>query len=124
MMASILGTMRISERTSGKGWYQRMSNNLAAALVTFAGLQIFVISAIVATGATTLLYHIGIAILIVAVIPAARNLERRWEVLSQSDLPANGLAVRFRMDQLKLWAATLLLPLGWIPVGAALQMVG
>lgn len=124
MMASILGTMRISERTSGKGWYQRMSNNLAAALVTFAGLQIFVISAIVATGATTLLYHIGIAILIVAVIPAARNLERRWEALSQSDLPANGLAVRFRMDQFKLWAATLLLPLGWIPVGAALQMVG
>lgn len=101
-----------------------MSNNLAAALITFAGLQIFVISAVVATGATTLLYHIGIAVLIAAVIPAARNLERRWETLSQSGLSGHGLAVRFRMDQLKLWTATLLLPLGWIPVGAALRILG
>jgi hypothetical protein len=122
-MASMFPVLRTTAGSS-KSWHRRMSNNLAAALVTFAGLQIFVISAVVATGATTLLYHIGIAILIAAVIPAARNIERRWETLSQSDLSHHGLAVRFRMDQLKLWTGALLLPLGWIPVGAALRMVG
>lgn len=122
-MASMFPVSRAAN-ISSKSWRRRMSNNLAAALVTFAGLQIFVISAVVAIGATTLLYHIGIAILIAAVIPAARNLDRRWEALSQSDLSNQGLAVRFRMDQLKLWTATLLLPLGWIPVGGLLRMLG
>lgn len=123
-MASMFPGSRAPTHSSARSWHRRMSNNLAAALVTFAGLQIVVISAVVATGTTTLLYHIGIAILIGAIIPTARNLERRWEYLSRSDLPSDGLAARFRMDQLKLWTGTLLLPLGWIPVGALLRLVG
>lgn len=122
-MASIFPASRPAGGLSGRTWHRRMSNNLAGALVIFAGLQIFVISSVVATGATTLLYHVGIAVLIAAVIPAARRLERRWELLSDSDLSPHGLALRFRRDQMKLWAATLLLPLAWIPVGAILRVL-
>ena len=121
-MASIFPASGASVRAS-QCWLRKMSNNLAAALVTFAGLQIFVISSVVATGATTLLYHVGIAVLIAAAIPAARSLERRWEALSQSNLPHQGLAVRFRRDQVKLWMCTLLLPMMWIPVGLILRIV-
>lgn len=97
-------------------WHRKMNNNLAAALVLFTALQIFVISAVVATGAPTLLYHMGIALLIAVVVPAARNMERRWAAFPEASGP-NG-AERFRRDQLKLWSATLFLPLMWIPVGA------
>jgi hypothetical protein len=101
-----------------------MSNNLAWALVLFTGLQIAVISGVVATGASTILYHLGIAVLIAAVVPAARNLERRWESLSQSDLSGLRLAALFRVDQLKLWGTALFLPLAWIPLGALLSLIG
>lgn len=104
-------------------WHRRMSNNLAGALVLFTGIQICVISGVVATGATTLLYHLGIAVLIAAIVPAARNMERRWEMLTQSDLFGQGLAARFRVDQLKLWGTALFLPLAWIPIGALLGLI-
>lgn len=120
-MASIFPSSGGAGRTA-TNWHRRMSNNLAAALVAFAGIQIAVISTVVATGATTLLYHIGIAVLIAAVIPAARNMERRWEGLSRSELSHHGLTTRFRRDQVKLWTATLLLPMAWIPVGAILRI--
>lgn len=100
-------------------WHRKMSNNLAAALMLFTGLQIFVISAVVATGATSLLYHLGIVLLIAAIVPAARNMERRWEALPES-LSEEGAAERFRRDQLKLWSVALFLPLMWILVGALL----
>lgn len=101
-----------------RDWHRSMSNNLAAALVVYAGLQIFVISAIVATGATSLLYHLGIAVLIAAIVPAARSMERRWEQLPQYALPRQVIADRFRMDLLRLWGTVLLLPFVWIPIGA------
>ena len=100
---------------SARYWHRKMSNNIAAALVLFTGLQIFVISTVVASGATSLLYHLGIALLIAAIVPACRAMERRWEVQSQRSM---GIAERFRLDQLKLWGTALLLPLIWIPVGA------
>lgn len=105
-----------SPGNSSAYWHRKMSNNLAAALVLFAGLQIFVISAVVANGATSLLYHLGIALLIAAIVPAARNMERRWEILPEG-LSGDGRAERFRRDQVKLWSVALFLPLLWIPIG-------
>ena len=104
-------------------WHRRMGNNLAWALVLFTGLQISIISGVVATGASTILYHLGIAVLIAAIVPAARNMERRWETLSQSDLSGVRLAELFRVDQLKLWGTALFLPLAWIPLGALLRLI-
>jgi hypothetical protein len=122
IMASIFPSSGVAGRSAAI-WHRKMSNNLAAALVVFGGLQIFVISTVVASGATSLLYHIGIAILIAAIIPAARNMERRWELLSQSQSSNLDIVSRYRADQMKLWALTLLLPLAWIPVGALLRLI-
>lgn len=122
-MASIFPANPVAGHST-RYWHRRMSNNLAWALVLFTGLQISVISGVVATGASTILYHLGIAVLIAAVVPAARNMERRWESLSQSDLSGLRLAALFRTDQLKLWGTALLLPLAWIPLGALLGLIG
>lgn len=122
-MASIFPANAVAGH-SAHYWHRKMSNNLAGALVLFTGLQICIISGVVATGASTLLYHLGIAVLLAAIVPAARNMERRWELLSQSDLSRQSLSTRFRVDQLKLWCAALFLPLAWIPVGAILDLVG
>ncbi|CAN5364776.1 hypothetical protein BH10PSE12_BH10PSE12_27820 [soil metagenome] len=91
---------------------KRMSSHLAGALVIFALLQIFV----VARMGGSLLLHLGIIIAIALFATAARTLERRWVILAQSGLPSAGLATRFRIDLLQLWATSLLTPLLWIPV--------
>jgi hypothetical protein len=91
---------------------KRMSGQLAAALVVFALLQIFV----VAKMGGSLVLHLGIVIAIGGFALAARALEHRWNALSASNLPEDGLATRFRIDLLRLWGASLLAPLLWIPV--------
>lgn len=91
---------------------KRMSSHLAYALVVFAILQIFVVAM---TGGSLLL-HLGIIIAIAGFALAARQLERRWQALEQSAVPAPVLATRFRGDLLQLWAASLLSPLCWFPV--------
>ncbi|KKW94170.1 hypothetical protein YP76_03950 [Sphingobium chungbukense] len=94
------------------GYARRMSSHLAAALVVFCLLQIF----IVAKMGGSLLLHLGIIIAIGGFAIAARGLERRWEMLDQSGLSAHGLAVRFRRDLLQLWSASIMGGLLWIPV--------
>ena len=99
-------------RGSSAGYAKRMSGNLAGALVIFSLLQIFVVARL----GGSLLLHLGIIVAIGLFALAARTLERRWEMLSESGLPDAGLATRFRMDQLQVWATSLLTPLLWIPV--------
>ena len=94
------------------GHAKRMSTHLAAALVVFCLLQIV----IVAKMGGSLLLHLGIIVAIGGFAVAARGLERRWEMLDQSGLPAQGLAVRFRRDLLQLWSASIVGGLLWIPV--------
>jgi len=99
----------ITRRT---GHAQRMSSHLAAALVIFCLLQIF----IVAKMGGSLLLHLGIIVAIGGFAVAARGLERRWELLDRSGLPAHGLDLRFRRDLVQLWAASIGGGLLWIPV--------
>lgn len=94
------------------GLARRMSTHLAAALVVFCVLQIF----IVAKMGGSLLLHLGIIIAIGGFAVAARGLERRWDMLDRSGLSAHGLALRFRRDLLQLWSASIIGGLLWIPV--------
>ena len=89
-----------------------MSSHLAAALVIFCLLQIF----IVAKMGGSLLLHLGIIVAIGGFAVAARGLERRWELLDRSGLPTHGLDLRFRRDLVQLWAASIGGGLLWIPV--------
>lgn len=98
-----------SRRTS---FARRISSHLAAALVVFCLLQIF----IVAKMGGSLLLHLGVIVAIGGFAVAARGLERRWQMIEQAALPHDGLALRFRRDVLHLWAASLIGALLWIPV--------
>ncbi len=91
---------------------KRISTHLAAALVVFCLLQIF----IVAKMGGSLVLHLGIIVAIGGFAVAARGLEHRWQMLEQGGLSRPGLGLRFRRDVIQLWAASLLGALLWIPV--------
>jgi hypothetical protein len=91
---------------------KRISSHLAAALVVFCLLQIF----IVAKMGGSLVLHLGVIIAIGGFAVAARGLERRWQMIEHAGLSHSGLALRFRRDVLQLWGASLIGALLWIPV--------
>jgi len=96
----------------GKSWCKRISSHLAAALVVFCLLQIFIIAKL----GGSLLLHLGVIVAIGGFGIAARGLERRWEMLEQGGLSDGGLRVRFRADLIQLWTAAIVGALLWIPV--------
>ncbi len=100
-----------SLRANG-GYARRMSSHLAAALILFCLLQI----GIVARMGGSLVLHLGVIVAIGAFAVAARGLERRWERLGKRDVSPLGLAPRFRRDVARLWLASVLGGLLWIPV--------
>lgn len=102
------------DRAMGRntGFAKRVSSHLAAALVVFCLLQIF----IVAKMGGSLVLHLGIIVAIAGFAIAARGLERRWQMLERGGLSQSGLRVRFRRDLLQLWGASILGALLWIPV--------
>lgn len=110
----VLAAMFDSHAMGGRnaGFAKRISTHLAAALVTFCLLQIF----IVAKMGGSLVLHLGIIVAIGGFAVAARGLERRWQMLERSDLSHSGLALRFRRDLLQLWVASLVGAMLWIPV--------
>ncbi|NIJ15742.1 hypothetical protein [Sphingobium vermicomposti] len=89
-----------------------MSTHLAAALVSFCLLQIF----IVAKMGGSLVLHLGIIVAIGAFAIAARGLERRWEMLDVSGLSPRGLDVRFRRDVAQIWVVSIASGFLWIPI--------
>jgi len=110
-MTSILSEP-MGVRRRGK-YTRRISTQLALALVVSTLLQIVIVSSI----AHNWILHLGIVVVIAMVIPAARNVERRWEALEDGGLPVRGLETRFRMDCLRIWGVAILLALAWIPLG-------
>ena len=52
-----------------------------------------------------------LVVFVAMVIPACRNMERRWEKLEASDLGDGSLHTRFTIDRVKLWAAALAIPI-------------
>jgi len=95
-----------------KSYAKRISSHLAAALVAFCLLQIF----IVAKTGGSLILHLGIIVAIGGFGMAARGLERRWQMLEQGGLSHGSLHLRFRRDVLQIWLAAIAGALMWIPV--------
>lgn len=100
-----LGTGRVD-------YAKRISTHLAAALVAFCLLQIF----IVARMGGSLVLHLGIIVAIGGYAIAARGLERRWQMLDTGGLSSGSKNLRFRRDVMQLWGASLIGALLWIPV--------
>jgi len=91
-------------------WDKKMSNNCAFALLVYTLLQIFFVMSAIKTKGMSIAPYFGLVVLVAIIIPFCRKYERRWQELAKSNLPDNGLATRFRKDQLVLWVLALGLP--------------
>lgn len=91
-------------------WKRRMSDHVAYALLVYTGLQIFVTMGAIKTEHGSILPYFALVLLVVAIIPGLRLVERRWERLSESDAPREQLAPLFTRDLLILWVAAIGLP--------------
>lgn len=91
-------------------WRRKMSDNIAYALLVYTALQIFVtVDALKASGGS-LLPYLALIILVVAIIPACRRFESRWNRLTDEQAHDLSLAPYYRRDRLMLWALAIGLP--------------
>ena len=101
-----------AQRTREKpvDWNRRMSDHIAAALLIYTGLHIFVTMKALHSDSGSILPYFGLVFLVGAVIPACRLFEKRWERLVASGAPDGELRGLFRRDLVMLWGAALSLP--------------
>jgi len=91
-------------------WRKKMSDHIAYALLVYTALQIFVtMGALRGTGGS-LLPYLALVILVIAIIPACRNFERRWNRLDEVQAHDPALASAFRRDRMWLWLLAIGLP--------------
>ena len=91
-------------------WRKRMSDNIAYALLVYTGLQIFVTMGALKASGPSMLPYLALVILVIAIIPACRRFERRWNRLSDDQAHDPALARFYRRDQLLLWVLAIGLP--------------
>jgi hypothetical protein len=91
-------------------WKRRVSDHVAYALLIYTGLQIFVTMGALKAEHGSILPYFALVLLVVAIIPGLRLIERRWERLAESGAPREELAPLFRRDLLALWVAAIGLP--------------
>jgi hypothetical protein len=91
-------------------WRKRMSDNIAYALLVYTGLQIFVTMGSLKASGPSMLPYLALIILVIAIIPACRRFERRWNRLSDDQARDPALLRFYRRDQLLLWVLAIGLP--------------
>ena len=105
-----------AEREDGKNrkaidWKRRISDHIAYALLVYTGLQIFVTMGALKSQHGSILPYFALILLVVAVIPGFRLVEKRWEALADSAAPREELAPLFTRDVSVLWLSAITLPL-------------
>jgi hypothetical protein len=91
-------------------WRRKMSDNIAYALLVYTTLQIFVTMNALKSETSSLLPYMALIVLVVAIIPACRRFERRWNRLSDDQAKDPVMASYFRRDRLTLWLLAIGLP--------------
>ena len=91
-------------------WRRRMSDNIAYALLVYTGLQIFVTMQALKGDGGSLLPYLALIILVIAIIPACRRFEKRWNRLSDDQAHDPALRSYYRRDQMWLWLLAIGLP--------------
>jgi len=94
----------------GINWRRRMSDNIAYALLVYTGLQIFVTVGALKGPGSSMLPYLALILLVVAIIPACRRFEARWNKLSDAQAHDPSLAPAYRRDRLALWLLAIGLP--------------
>ena len=104
-------------------WRRKMSDHIAYALLVYTALQIFVTMGALKTGGGSLLPYLALVILVIAIIPACRRFESRWNRLSDEEAHDPALAPFYKRDLLGLWALAIGLPFALTGLFKALAMV-
>ncbi len=91
-------------------WRRKMSDNIAYALLVYTGLQIFVTMGAIKGKEGSILPYFALIILVVAIIPACRMFEGRWNRLGDQQALNPEMADQFRRDRLMLWLLAIGLP--------------
>ena len=113
-MVVVLEVLRPAERATASrplDWRKRMSDNIAYALLVYTGLQIFVTMGALKGEGTSLIPYFALIVLVIAIIPACRRFEKRWNRLSDEQAADPDMAGHFKRDRLTLWLLATLLPL-------------
>jgi hypothetical protein len=91
-------------------WRRKMSDHIAYALLVYTALQIFVTVGSLKSEGGSLLPYLALIILVVAIIPACRRFEHRWNRLSDDDARDPALAPYYKRDRTALWLLAIGLP--------------
>lgn len=91
----------------------QMTRHVAAAVIVFAVMQIWLVSAAIEAGAPRGISVMAMIVLLIAALPFARITERRWQMLARQALPSPALMARFRGDVRRLWLLTAIVPAMW-----------
>ena len=95
---------------SGVDWRRKISDHVAYALLIYTGLQIWVTIGALKMGTGSILPYFALILLVGAIIPGARLVERRWEGLSDDEAADPEYAPLFKRDRMLIWIAAIGLP--------------
>lgn len=93
-----------------KSYAKRISDHVATGLVVYTLMLIFVTSPAMHSEGTSILPYFMLVVFVAMVIPACRQMERRWQKLEGSELAEASLQTRFNADRVKLWLGALGIP--------------
>ncbi|RVQ67846.1 hypothetical protein EKN06_06290 [Croceicoccus ponticola] len=106
-----------------KDWRRRISDNLAYGLLVYTGLQIFVTLKQLKEVSNSMLPYLALVVLVAAIIPAARLLERHWDRLDDAGAYDPIHAARFNRDRIIIWAVAIGLPFALAGIARAMAMM-
>jgi hypothetical protein len=93
-----------------KGYTRRISDHIAAALIVYTLMLIFLVTPELKSAASIWPYFL-LVVLVAAIVPFFRAMDHRWQVLEHSELSASGLQTRYLLDRIKLWIIAIGIPL-------------
>ena len=102
--------MAVKAASRPADWRKKMSDHIAYALLVYTALQIFVTMGALRGSGGSLLPYLALVILVIAIIPACRNFERRWNRLNDDQAHDPAMAPAFRRDRMWLWLLAVGLP--------------
>lgn len=117
-MASVFPQLRTQEYVGSapavSRLAKRMSMHSSAAILVFAGMQLWGVVAMADLPGAWVLPFVALGTLLLLAIPYAKRQERRWRRLAETTLPSNALVATFRRDRSRLWRLALIVPTLWI----------
>ncbi|WP_271078878.1 hypothetical protein [Aurantiacibacter sp. MUD61] len=97
---------------SGTTWHRKASDHIAYGLLVYTGMHIFWTMTQLKSSGGSVLPYFALVVLVIAIIPGCRYLERRWEQLTASGVDDATLAPMFRKEMGLFWLCVIGLPIG------------